>query len=125
MSKNREIKLPMSSIRADVSPNTLNAEKRTVELIFATGKKGLRRGWDGSYFEELSMDPASVRMDRLTSGNAPLLNAHSAWDNSSVIGVVESARIENGQGIATVRFADTPDVADIWRKVETGILKNV
>lgn len=125
MSKNREIKLPMSSIRADVTPETLNAEKRTVEVVFATGKKGLRRTWEGSFFEELSMQPEAVRMERLKSGNAPLLNAHSAWDNSSVIGVVESARIENGIGIATVRFADTPDVADIWRKVETGILKNI
>jgi len=125
MSKKTEIKLPMHSVRADFSPGSLNAENRTIDLVWATGAKGLRSGWDGKFYEELSMDPAHVDMSRLTSGNAPLLDAHDAWSNASVIGVVESARLDGNSGIATVRFADTPDVANIWRKISTGILKNV
>ncbi len=125
MSKKIEVKLPMHSVRADFAPGSINAEKRTIELVWATGAKGLRNGWDGRFYEELSMDPAHVDMGRLQSGNAPLLDAHDAYSNASVIGVVESARLEGIQGIATVRFADTPDVANIWRKIETGILKNV
>lgn len=121
----REIALPVMQMRAEFGPQSVNKENRTVEMVWSTGKKGLRNTFDGSYFEELSMDPANVRMERLLSGNTPLLDSHRSYGNDSVIGVVEKASLDNGVGKATVRFADTPDVADIWRKVETGILRNV
>jgi hypothetical protein len=118
--------LPTLQIRAGFEPKTIDKEKRTIEVVWSVGKKGLRRTWGGSYFEQLSMDPGHVKMERLASGNAPLMDAHDQWSGcSAVIGVVEDAKIENGVGTARVRFADTQDVETIWRKIETGILKNV
>lgn len=125
--KERKVQLPMAQIRADFSPATINKEKRTIELVWSTGKKGLRRTWDGSYFEELSLDKGHVRMERLESGAAPLVNAHNhRWGGlEAVIGVVERAWLENGQGKAMVRFSDREEVQGIWRDIENGILKNV
>ena len=63
-------------------------------------------------------------MARLTSGAAPVLAAHEGGDLTAVIGVVERARLEAGQGIATVRFAkDDPGADAAWNKVEQGILE--
>src|SRR5690242_11275094 len=90
------------SMRADVA--TVDAEKRTVEMTFSTGARVYRPGWfDAGSFEELSMDPAHVRMDRLNSGNAPFLADHYG-STSNVLGVIESARVEKGIGSAKVRF---------------------
>ena len=101
----KTLETPMLSLRAAVRPGSVDVEQRTAELTWTTGAKGRRWSWDvGTYMEELDVSETAVRMDRLNSG-APLLNAHSAYNLGDVIGVVERAWIENGQGIATVRFS--------------------
>lgn len=116
--------LPINQLRAAVSSQTLDAEKRTVEVVWSTGYKGLRSGWNGKYYEELSMDPTHVDLSRLNSG-APLLGVHDSGSLDSVIGVVESARIENGKGMATVRFARDAKSQEVFQKVQDGILRNI
>lgn len=118
--------VPALSCRAAVG--AVSDEKRTVDVVFTTGAKVLRDSfWDGPFYEELSLDPKHVRMGRLNSG-APFLPDHNGSKVASVLGVVESARIENGQGIATVRFAkpeDDPEADKVYRKIKDGIIKNV
>ena len=60
---------------ATVAPATANDETRTVEVIWTTGARVLRGHYD-RFYEELSLDPKHVRMDRLASGQAPLLANH-------------------------------------------------
>ncbi len=111
------------SMRAAVQPSSINEEARTVELVWTTGEKVLRNSWvDGSFYEELSLDPAHVRMERLNSGRAPLLANHSSRNLEDVIGVIEFASV----GTARVRFAKGDAAADAaWNKVRQGILPNV
>lgn len=118
--------LPQLGFRAQFQPATVKEEARTVELTWSKGARVLRQSfWDGPYFEELSLDPGAVRMDRLNSG-APLLNSHNARNLESQIGVVERAWIENGEGRAVVRFSKNNESADkIWRDVQDGIIRNV
>jgi HK97 family phage prohead protease len=108
--------------------NSVDAEKRTVELIFSTGAEVLRYDYmqGKRYREVLSMDPKHVRLDRL-NGGAPLLDSHSAWSVGDVLGVVEAntARIEKGRGLVTVRFSARDSVADIWKDVQSGIIRSV
>jgi hypothetical protein len=99
-------------------------DNRTVTLTFSTGSKGLRSGWEGSYYEELSMDPQHVDMSRLTSG-APLLAAHDSSSLGAVIGVVERAWLEGNEGKAEVRFAKDVESDKIYQKVKDKILRNV
>jgi hypothetical protein len=110
--------------RAAFQPATINDDARTVELVWTTGQR-VQRGMAAPFWEELSLDPSHVRLERLANG-APLLDAHRAYDTRSVIGTVESVRLEGGRGVATVRFAEGDSVSDgIWRKVSQGILRNV
>jgi HK97 family phage prohead protease len=118
--------VPQLTLRAALSPDTLDEEKRTVDLVWTTGARVLR-GWFDQFWEELSLDPKHVRMDRL-NGGAPLLDSHNGYDLGGVIGVVESARLEKGKGVATVRFAkaeDDPEADKVFRKVKDGIIRNV
>lgn len=115
---------PKLDFRASFEPSTVDVEKRTVDLIWTTGARVLRGYWE-PYLEELSLDPKHVRMERLQSGAAPLLNSHGSYDISQVLGVVESARLEKSKGTATVRFDSGPEGEDAFRRVREGTLRNV
>lgn len=120
----RKVELPLTVRAAEVRPDSLDEERRTVDVVWTTGAR-VRRGFFNRYWEELSLDPSHVRMDRLNAG-APLVDSHRSYETRGVIGVVESARLEKTQGIATVRFARDDAAAEaIWRKVKDRILRNV
>lgn len=121
----KDVKMPVMLREASFAPETLNKDDRTVEMVWSKGSRVLRTPWfDEPYYEELSMDPTDVRLDRL-NGGAPLLNSHDSSDLGQVLGVVEKAWIQNGEGRAVVRFANDPQVDPIWNKVQDGIIRNV
>ena len=116
---------PLLQLRAAVRPDTVNIDDRTVEITWTTGAKGRRWSWDvGSYMEELEVSDSAVRLDRLNNG-APFLNTHNSWELEDVIGVVEKAWIEGGEGRALIRFSQRDDVEPIFRDVRDGILRNI
>lgn len=125
MSQTRNV-TPLS-MRAAITPASMNEEARTVEIVWTTGARVKRSSWwDGDFYEELSLDPRHVRMARLESGTAPFLADHRGQSIDSVLGVIVSARLERERGIATVRFAKDDPAADAaWNKVRQGILPNV
>jgi phage head maturation protease len=110
---------------ASFSPSSVDDSARTVELVWTTGAAVRRYDWhaDAYYEEVLEVSPEAIRMDRLASG-APLLLDHYA-STSQQVGVVESARIENGQGFATVRFSKRKEVEGVWQDVKDGIIRSV
>lgn len=122
-----EREIPPLSFRAAIRPDSINPERRTAEVIWTTGARVLR-GFFDRYYEELSLDPKHVRMARLNNG-APLVDSHSLYNGvRSVLGVVESAKLEAKRGTAVVRFAkaeDDPEADAVFRKVKDGILQNI
>jgi hypothetical protein len=126
MSKTVKRMLPKGMLRAAIEDTPkIDEEKRTVELTWSTGYKGMRNGWDGPYFEELSMNPKHIDMSRLSEGTAPLLDSHNASSVSSVIGVVERAWLDGNEAKAVVRFASTPEADSAYQKVKERVLRNV
>ena len=128
--ENKIIKTYANMIRADVQPATLNEEKRTVEVVFATDTPVLTSGrvsnWE-PFKEVLSFDNAHVRMDRLNNG-APVLDNHDRYGGvRTVLGVVENPTIDpvTRTGKATLRFSKRSEVEGIFQDVKDGILKNV
>ncbi len=117
--------MDMITRKATFQPATVNAEARTVNLVLSTGARVLReRLFDEPVFEELSLDPAHVDLDRLNNG-APLLNSHRRFDLADQMGVLERAWIENGVLHGTARFSDRPEVDPYFRDVQAGIIRNV
>ena len=121
------IELPALHRLAELAPNTVDADARTVEVIWSTGARVRRASLFGdSYDEELSLDPAHVRLERLNAG-APFLKVHEIDTLDAVIGSVVpgSARIENGRGIAQIRLSERADVEPIWRDIQAGHIRAV
>lgn len=102
----------------DFSRESISEEARTVEVTFSTATEQVER-WFG--IEVLDHSPGSVRMGRLTNG-AAVLDSH---DTRLQIGVIEGARIEDGKGVATLRFSRSAHADEIFRDILDGIRSKV
>ena len=121
----KKIQTPELLRRAEVRPQSLDKKNRTVEVVFSTGARVMRRPFfDEPYWEELSLDPAHLRLDRLNNG-APFLRVHDDWTLESVLGVVESAATDGSVGTAVIRFSERPDVEPGFNDITSGILRHV
>ncbi len=121
------IELPAMRRTAELAPNSVDTDARTVEVIWSAGARVRRASFFGEpYDEELSLDPTHVRLERLNAG-APFLQVHEIDTLDAVIGSVVpgSARIENGRGIAQVRISERADVEPIWRDIQAGHIRAV
>jgi hypothetical protein len=122
------VSLPIASREVVVRLDSVDVEARTAEIVWTTGAVVRRYDWwnDRRYDEELVVESGAVRLERLNSG-APFLNTHNSWRLEHVIGVVVdgTARIEKGQGLATIRFSARDEVEPIWRDIQAGIIRNV
>ena len=85
------------------------------------------RATDQFYDEELHVDAKSVRLERLNSGNAPVLDSHSAYSIDDVKGIVVAgtARINGGLGVADIQLDNGPENDAVVRKVRNGMIRNV
>jgi HK97 family phage major capsid protein/HK97 family phage prohead protease len=101
---------------------------RTIELSFASDVPCPHFSytlWD--FIDvKLSIDPKSVRTERLENGMAVLMG-HDAFDWRSHVGVVRSFSIDQKDGKirAVVEFSDSTDGDQIYREVLKGIRQNV
>jgi len=102
-------------------PETWDAERLTVDLVWTAGAPVRRRDWrtGEEYLEVLSTQPGDVRLGRLQNG-APLLYQH---DPDFRAGVVERAT----ETTASVRLSRRDDeaMAGIRLDVADGILRKV
>lgn len=116
--------MPLQTRQAPIAG--VDEQARTFRFVWTSGARVRRfdyASWS-YYWEELSLDPAHVRLDRLKAG-APLLNSHQQWDLSSVLGVHEDAWLNADNGEATARFSDRDETVNAyWRDVVNGILRN-
>jgi len=121
----REIEA-LQYLSADLTPGSVDHENRTVECVWSTGQKVTRFDcWTGEkWFLQLSMDPTHVDLS-LANGAAPVLDTHGSYELADVIGVVEKASVDGKRGLATLRFAKTPEVESTWMKVADGIIRCV
>jgi hypothetical protein len=126
------INFPMMTRAGLFNAQSYNADANTVDLVWTAGATVRRRSYsafpesNGQYDEQLIVAPKSVRMDRLNSG-APFLDSHDGYSLSSVIGSVVpgSARLDRGQGFATVMLSRAQSSADIVQNIRDGIIRNV
>jgi hypothetical protein len=116
--------------RIALTPRSYNADDHTVELVAATGYPVRRYDWEAGtyYFEQLAITPDAVNGERVDSGVAPLLDAHSSWAIADQLGRIVSWRVEGGELITVVKFgvseralaAESEVAAGTWRGVSVG-----
>jgi HK97 family phage major capsid protein/HK97 family phage prohead protease len=109
---------PGESVTRVMSVESVDKEKRTLELSFSSDAEIKRWGM----VEVLDHSKNAVDLSRLNNGG-PLLFNH---DLDRVIGVIEKAWLDGtGKGRALVRFSRREEAEEVWQDIQDGILKNV
>jgi hypothetical protein len=109
--------------RADMAPASVDAQARTVEVIWSTGAPVRRRDMAGPYVERLSLAPEAVDLSRLQG--ASVLDAHRQSAVRDVLGSVQTAAVDGQRGTALIRFSSRPEVEPLWQDILSGILRRV
>ncbi|MBM3655077.1 MAG: hypothetical protein FJX06_20160, partial [Alphaproteobacteria bacterium] len=104
--------------RFDTQLSTYDERAHTVDGIFAAGSPVRRWG----FIETLNMDTSAVDLSRVEARQCKLLDSHNASTIGAILGVVEEARIENGQLVGRVRFDDTEEGRKAEGMVSRGAL---
>ena len=81
------------------------SDDRTIDVIFSAGAE--YRQWWGR--EKLVVSKKACKLERLNKRIAPVLHNH---DRDQTIGIVESARIDGENALATLRFFQVCNRAD-------------
>lgn len=106
------------SLEMTLQRDGINVEERTVELAFSSEAPVQR--WFGN--EILDHDPKSIRMDRIKSGGAVLMD----HDWKDQVGVIKSVRIDaDRKGRAVMRFGKSARAQEIFQDVVDEIRTNV
>jgi hypothetical protein len=112
--------------RAPFRAASFDPETGAFSAVIATETPVARRDpVEGDYLEILSLKPSAVRLDRLKSGTAPVLDSHRAGSMKDQIGNVTAARMEAGQLIAEARLSARDDVKPIATDLTAGTPPNV
>jgi hypothetical protein len=109
-----------------MAPASYDAERHEIDFAFGAGAPVVRRPWgDDPYVEELSMDPAHVRLGRLNNG-APLLDSHMSGSLERLLGaaIPGTARVEDGEGMARVRLTRAVDAEGKVQRITEGTARN-
>ncbi len=101
----------------DFDQRAVDEDARTVTVTFSTEEPVER--WFGR--EILDHKPSSVRMDRMKSGAAVLLEHR----RDQHIGTVESVKISERKGTATLRFGNSSLASEVFDDVKDGIRRSV
>ncbi len=108
------------SLGANGSPATLDKELRSVEVVGATENPVPVYDWlrDEVINEILLMSGCKIP----NSNQTPLLDTHSRFDTSSVIGSFREIRIENNKLIGRAYFSSAEEAQNPFLKVQEGHL---
>lgn len=122
--KHQRIQQPMLVQAAPIS--TVDAEARTIEVVFTTGERIHHLMWTDDGLRrvptEVVVTEQAAELEKLNR-NGPVLDGHMQWESRNVIGSVQQAWIENGQGKAILKFSEADDVEPIWQRVRDGSLR--
>ena len=114
--------------RALIVPETLNAENREVEVVFATETPVFRGGWDEDYNEVLCCDESSVRMDRANKG-LPVIDSHNNYSLANQIGrtteISFRKKDKDKECRAKILLSGRKEVEGIIQDIKDGIIKDI
>lgn len=120
--------MPVQNRGAELVPSSYNEAENTIDVVWTTGARVRRYDWynDTPYEEELVVTPDAVDMSRFEAGTVQVIDGHRTYGGvSAIIGIATRANIENGQGTATLRLSNRPEMAGIVADIRSGIIRSI
>lgn len=125
------LKLSKLHFRAQFDADSVDEDKRTVDVIWTTGARGKRFDWmrEEYFYEELGLEPDNIRLDFLNSGRAAVLDNHGRWNDGieGAVGrvVAGSVRKEGDSWRATLEYDTDERSEKVYGKVKRGFAPNI
>lgn len=100
-------------------PSTIDEKTRSVDIVLATEEPALVYDYDrGRIREVLLMSGAQIP----ASGQLVLLNAHSRYDLSDIIGSARNVRTAGREMVGRAFYSEAPEAESPWLKTKEGHL---
>ncbi|MEY2689929.1 MAG: hypothetical protein RL375_4129 [Pseudomonadota bacterium] len=120
--------MPLQVREARVQPQTFNAERNTVQVMWSNGARVRRYDWwtERYYEEELVVSPDSVDMSRFDAGAVQVLDGHDRYSVvRAILGIADRGWLENGEAMAEIRLSGRDDLAGIVGDIRAGIIRDI
>ena len=120
--------LPMQVRAASLAPSTFDEAQNTVEVVWTQGATVRRYDyWEGKpYDEALDVTTEAVDMARFDAGTVQVLDGHRVYGGvSAILGIAERGWIDGGEGRATIRLSQRPEVAGIVADIRAGVIRAI
>lgn len=120
--------MPVQTRAAQLVPATFNETENTVDVVWTQGASVRRYDYwnDRPYDEQLDVTPEAVDMARFEAGTVQVLDNHRAYGGiASILGVATRGWIEGGEGRATLRLSQRPELAGIVADIRAGIIRAI
>lgn len=120
--------LPVQVRAATLVPATFNESDNTVEVVWTQGASVRRFDyWEGKpYDEALDVTDEAVDMTRFDAGTVQVLDGHRVYGGvSAILGIAERGWIADGEGRATLRLSQRPEVAGIVADIRAGVIRAI
>jgi len=111
-------------LSADLEIEQLAEKPATISAVMHAGAEFTRMTWDGPIMMRLSMKPEHIRMERLASGNMPLLKDHVNSVDFQ-LGTVQGGKLIAGKLVGDLVFGDDPQSQDMKARVESKSVRNL
>lgn len=102
-------------------PESINAENRTIDIVWFTGADVPRYDWwtDSKYTLRFNLDGADLTY---LNNNAPVCDNHMMYSVEDQLGRTARAWRENNNFLATLQFSKRQKCADLWGDIQDGIV---
>ena len=120
--------LPVQVRAATLEPSTFNEADNTVEIVWTQGASVRRFDyWEGKpYDEALDVTPEAVDMTRFDAGAVQVIDNHRVYGGvNAILGIAERGWIADGEGRATIRLSQRPEVAGIVADIRAGVIRAI
>lgn len=120
--------LPVQVRSASLEPATFNEADNTVDIVWTQGAAVRRYDYwnDRPYDEALDVTPEAVDMARFEAGTVQVLDGHRTWGGvGAILGIAVRGWIEGGEGRATIRLSQRPEVAGIVADIRAGVIRAI
>lgn len=109
------------ALAAQITPESINNDQRTVDVIWFTGIDVSRYDWRNDEVYLRRFDPKGVDLSLLNNG-APVADNHCIYSAEDQKGCVEKAWVDGKNYLGTLRFSKRAEVDGLWQDIKDKIV---
>lgn len=120
--------MPLQVREARIQPQTFDAQRNTVQVMWSNGARVRRYDWwnERYYEEELVVSADAVDMARFDAGAVQVLDGHDRYSGvRAILGIAERGWLDGSEAFAEIRLSGREELAGIVSDIRAGIIRDI